>query len=271
MIRFLILSGYFELSMYLYLSGKLDHYINTHYSYLAFIAMMLSFVLALVQLIIWVKNLKIHSHLSGRIAKLTSPIILVFPVMVGLLVPTVTLDSTTVSAKGYHFPTAVGSVGQGESADGTRVQYLKPDTSLYFTKTAYQKEMKEELKAYTKQEAISITNKNYMEVMELIYLYPDVFAGKQVTYTGFVYNEPNHKGYQYLFRFGIIHCIADSGVYGLLTTGAQDSYPNNTWVSVSGTISTEYNTQLNETLPVLHITHSQVVAEPTNPYVYRIF
>ena len=88
MIRFLILSGYFELSMYLYLSGKLDRYINTHYSYLAFIAMMLSFVLALVQLIIWVKNLKIHSHLSGRVAKLTSPIILVFPVMVGLLVPT---------------------------------------------------------------------------------------------------------------------------------------------------------------------------------------
>lgn len=35
MIRFLILAGYFELTMYLQISGKLDQYINTHYAYLA--------------------------------------------------------------------------------------------------------------------------------------------------------------------------------------------------------------------------------------------
>jgi len=50
MIRFLILAGYFELTMYLQLSGKLNQYINLHYSYLAYISMFLSFVLALVQL-----------------------------------------------------------------------------------------------------------------------------------------------------------------------------------------------------------------------------
>lgn len=50
MIRFLILSGYFELTMYLQLSGKLDQYINVRYSYLAYISMVLSFILALVQL-----------------------------------------------------------------------------------------------------------------------------------------------------------------------------------------------------------------------------
>ncbi len=70
MIRFLILAGYFELTMYLQLSGKLNQYINLHYSYLAYISMFLSFVLALVQLIIWVKQMKIHSHLlaSGKVA-----------------------------------------------------------------------------------------------------------------------------------------------------------------------------------------------------------
>ena len=64
MIRFIILVGYFELSMYLQLSGKLDQYINTHYAYLAYISMVLSFVLAIVQLVIWVKNMKLHSHLQ---------------------------------------------------------------------------------------------------------------------------------------------------------------------------------------------------------------
>lgn len=271
MIRFLILAGYFELSMYLYLSGKLDQYINTHYSYLAIIAMVLAFILAIVQLVIWMKNLRLHSHLSGKVAQLTSPMILVFPVLVGLFVPTVTLDSTTVSAKGYYFPTAVGSVGQGESEDGTRVQYLKPDTSLYFTKNAYQKEMKCELQAYQDVDKISISPNNYMEVMELIYLYPDLFAGKDISFTGFVYNEPGHEGYQYLFRFGIIHCIADSGVYGLSTTGNVQPYANNTWVTVTGRIATEYNNQLQQTLPVLHITDSQPVEAPDNPYVYRVF
>lgn len=130
MIRFLILAGYFELTMYLQISGKLDQYINTHYAYLAYISMVLSFLLAVIQLVIWMKNLKLHSHLHGKIAKVTSPMILVIPVLVGLLVPTVTLDSTTVAAKGYNFPLAAGSAGT-VSDDGTTVQYLKPDTSLY--------------------------------------------------------------------------------------------------------------------------------------------
>ena len=33
MIRFLVLAGYFELTIYLHLSGKLNQYINMHYSY----------------------------------------------------------------------------------------------------------------------------------------------------------------------------------------------------------------------------------------------
>ena len=175
MIRFIILVGYFELSMYLQLSGKLDQYINTHYAYLAYISMVLSFVLAIVQLVIWVKNMKLHSHLQGKLAKFASPIILAIPVLVGLLIPTVTLDSTTVSAKGYHFPLAAGSAGT-VSEDGTTVQYLKPDTSLYFTSSAYKKEMQKELKQYEGTGPVKITTDNYMEVMELIYVYPDALT-----------------------------------------------------------------------------------------------
>ena len=58
MLRFLILSGYFELVMYLQVSGKLNQYINIHYSYLAYISMVLSFILAVVQLIVWMKQMK---------------------------------------------------------------------------------------------------------------------------------------------------------------------------------------------------------------------
>jgi len=67
MIRFLILSGYFELMMYLQVSGRLDQYINVHYRYLIFLTMALSLILALVQLKIWAageneKNDEHHHH-----------------------------------------------------------------------------------------------------------------------------------------------------------------------------------------------------------------
>ena len=53
MIRFLILSGYFELMMYLQVSGRLDQYINGHYRDRIFLTMALSLILALVQVKIW--------------------------------------------------------------------------------------------------------------------------------------------------------------------------------------------------------------------------
>ena len=191
MLRFLILSGYFELVMYLQVSGKLNQYINIHYSYLAYISMILSFILAVVQLIVWMKQIKVHSHLSGRVAKVASIAFLAFPVLTGLLVP--------------------------------------------------------------------------------IYLYPDDFVGKKVSYTGFVYNDPQTKGYQFIFRFGIIHCIADSGVYGLATTGSNQTFKDNAWVTVTGTISVNYYKNLKQTLPILNLTEVKEVSQPDNPYVYRVF
>ncbi|MCU9532932.1 TIGR03943 family putative permease subunit [Streptococcus sp. CSL10205-OR2] len=271
MLRFLVLVGYFELGMYLQLSGKLDQYINIHYSYLAYISMVLSLILAIVQLIIWMKKLEMPSHLTTKSAKWASIILLVFPIAVGLLVPTVTLDSITVSAKGYHFPLASGSSPTGESSDGTRIQYLKPDTSLYFTKASYNNEMKKALDKYKGSNPLKITSDNYMEVMELIYLFPDEFIGREINYLGFVYNDPKTENYQFLFRFGIIHCIADSGVYGLLTKGENISLEDNNWVNVKGKLSLEYNQNLDQTLPVLEIESIQNVQEPDNPYVYRVF
>ena len=155
--------------------------------------------------------------------------------------------------------------------EGTTIQYLKPDTSSYFTSSAYEKEMTKELAKYKGRETIQITTENYMEVMELIYLYPNDFVGKKVTYTGFVYNDPQTKGYQFIFRFGIIHCIADSGVYGLATTGSDQTFKDNTWVTVTGTITVNYYQNLKQSLPILNLTEIKEVSQPDNPYVYRVF
>ena len=271
MIRFFILFGYFILTLYLHLSGKLNQYINLHYSYLAYITMVLSLLLAIVQAYICFKRLKEHSHLHSFSAKLASFVLLSLPLLVGFTFPTVTLDSQTVSAKGYYFPLSEGTDKAIQASEGTSSQYLKPDTSRFYSQTAHENIIRKSADKYLAQSSIVINDENYLEVMEAIYDYPNEFEGKEMEFTGFVYNDPNHTNSQFVFRFGIMHCIADSGVFGLLTTGNTNQYENNTWVRVKGNISNHYHKELNQVLPTLEVKSFVKVDKPENPYVYKEF
>lgn len=287
MIRFLILSGYFELMMYLQVSGKLDQYINVHYRYLAILSMILSALLALVQLYIWVKSDSVkgkkqgdeevhHHHDHDHDHGLTNPsqrviayVLLALPVIVGTLFPTVSLDTTIVEAKGFNFPISKESVGDPEM----QIQYLKPDTSIYFNKSDYLDQMKKLKEKYDDKPLIKITDENYLEVMELIYNYPSEFIGKKISYEGFVYKTPDgEKEDNFLFRFGIIHCVADSGVFGLLTHMPEGTnVKNDKWYKVEGTIQSDYYEPFKRDIPVVEVNTLTKIEAPKNQYVYRSF
>ena len=282
MLRFLILSGYFELMMYLQVSGKLDQYINVHYRYLAILSMILSALLALVQLYLWVKNGKAeeetheHDHDHDHDHGLSKPyqrgiayVLLALPVIVGTLFPTVSLDTTIVEAKGFNFPVSKESVGDPEM----QTQYLKPDTSIYFNKSDYLDQMSELKEKYGDKQTIEIIEENYLEVMELIYNYPSEFIGKKISYEGFVYQTPNDSNADvFLFRFGIIHCVADSGVFGLLTHMPEGvTVKNDEWYKIEGTIQSDYYQPFKREIPSVVVTNAEKVAAPKNQYVYRSF
>lgn len=287
MIRFLILSGYFELMMYLQVSGKLDQYINVHYRYLAILSMILSALLALVQLYIWVKSDSVkgkkqvdeevhHHHDHDHDHGLTKPsqrviayVLLALPVIVGTLFPTVSLDTTIVEAKGFNFPISKESVGDPEM----QTQYLKPDMSIYFNKSDYLDQMKKLKEKYDDKPLIKITDENYLEVMELIYNYPSEFIGKKISYEGFVYKTPDgEKEDNFLFRFGIIHCVADSGVFGLLTHMPEGTnVKNDEWYKVEGTIQSDYYEPFKRDIPVVEVNTLTKIEAPKNQYVYRSF
>lgn len=280
MLRFLILSGYFELMMYLQVSGKLDQYINVHYRYLAILSMILSALLALVQLYLWVKNGKAeeetHEHDHDHDHGLSKPyqrgiayVLLALPVIVGTLFPTVSLDTTIVEAKGFNFPVSKELVGDPEM----QTQYLKPDTSIYFNKSDYLDQMSELKEKYGDKQTIEITDENYLEVMELIYNYPSEFIGKKISYEGFVYQTPNDSNADvFLFRFGIIHCVADLGVFGLLTHMPEGvTVKNDEWYKIEGTIQSDYYQPFKREIPSVVVTNAEKVAAPKNQYVYRSF
>ncbi|MFK4567031.1 TIGR03943 family putative permease subunit [Enterococcus sp. UD-01] len=281
MLRFLILVGYTILMMFLQVSGRLNQYINVHYRYLAILSMVISFVLALVQLILWNKEGAEESHdaheqhedhdhgLNKPYQRGMAYLLLALPLVVGFLFPTVSLDTSIVEAKGFNFPLSKESVGDPEM----KTQYLKPDTSIYFNKTDYDQQMKQALKKYIKNDHVTITDENYLEVMELIYNYPSEFIGKTITYKGFIFNaEKDGETDLFVFRFGIIHCVADSGVFGLLTHMPEgQSFKNNEWVEVTGTIQSDYYAPFKRELPVVDVTKVKSMTEPKNQYVYRSF
>lgn len=278
MIRFLILSGYFELMMYLQVSGKLNQYINTHYQYLAILSMVLSLILAIVQLYLWMTGKEQEHHhedldhnhgLNKWYQKAGAYMLLTLPLLVGTVFPTVSLDASIVEAKGISFPISKESVGDPEM----NTQYLRPDTSIYYNESDYKDIMETLLDKYEDEGTIEVTDDNYLEIMEIVYNYPSIFQGKKMRYTGFVYQVPDSNVNQvFTFRFGVIHCVADSGVFGLLTLLPEGTtVTNNEWITVEGTITTTNYAPLGSTIPSLQVDEINKVEAPANQYVYRAF
>lgn len=285
MIRFLILAGYAGLMMFLQVTGKLDQFINVHYQYLAVLSTVLALILALFQLYTWVKEdpqaagkktehhheheieHEEHDHgLKRPYQRLLAYLLLALPIIVGTMFPTVSLSTTIVEAKGFQFPLSKESVGDPQM----ETQYLQPNTSLYYNKEDYQKQMDELMAKYGDQDSLAITDENYLEVMELIYNYPSEFIGRKIHYEGFVFQTEDQD--TFVFRFGIIHCVADSGVFGLRVKLPQDvEVTNDQWIAVDGVIASEFYTPFKRNLPMVEAQTITPIAPPENQYVYRTF
>ncbi|MEQ7104774.1 TIGR03943 family putative permease subunit, partial [Enterococcus hirae] len=58
----------------------------------------------------------------------------------------------------------------------------------------------------------------------------------------------------FLFRFGIIHCVADSGVFGLLTHMPEGTnVKNDEWYKVEGIIQSDYYEPFKRDIPVVEV------------------
>lgn len=280
MVRSLILIGFTYLLFHLHLSGDISKYINMKYSYLSEIAGYALLVLTIVQFFMMAKEDSSavscedeccdhnHSKEDKWYKKLWVYPIFAFPIFSGLFLPIATLDSTIVAAKGFHFP--IYDMGKGDPYN--QQEFLRPDTSIYYDKNVYDSEMAKEKKKYTGQDSILINDQNYLRAMETIYNYPGEFLGKDVEFKGFAFNDPEtvNKNQLFIFRFGIIHCIADSGVFGMLVEMPDGVRLNNDqWVTVRGKMSSIYYQPFKTNIPYLKVTSWEVAAAPKDQYVYR--
>ncbi|MET3320637.1 UNVERIFIED_ORG: putative membrane protein [Peribacillus simplex] len=276
MVRLFILLGLTFLFMHLHASGNISKYINMEYSYVSQIAIYILAIFTLMGSYLYLKEGvqeeceechqgHDHSHENKVWKKILTYSLFLIPIFTGLFLPVATMDSNIVEKKGFHFPV------YDDTDEYSQHQFLQPDTSLYYGKDDYLTLMDQSLKSLVEHNRIHLTDENYLTDLEAIYYSPGKFTGKQITLTGFSYNsEDVAKNQVFLFRFGIIHCVADSGAFGMLIEFPEGMNPkNDEWYSVTGELETIYYQPFKKTIPILKVSSYNKTVEPKDPYVYR--
>jgi putative membrane protein len=278
MIRTLILMVFSYFFFHLHASGNITKYINMKYSYLSISAIVIFAILTIVQAVTDYKSSEEnscnpdtccnHDHHAVQkpiYKKVILYSIFIFPLISGFFFPIATLDSNIVKTKGFAFK-AIDT-----SDDFAQTQYLQPDTSIYYGKDGYDELMDKELKRYLSRDNISLKDDDFLQGMETIYNFPGEFMGKQIEFDGFAFKgEAVNKQQMFVLRFGVIHCIADSGVFGMLVEFPNEAnFKDDEWLHVKGTLSTMYYQPFKSKIPVLHVEDWVTIVAPKDPYVYR--
>jgi putative membrane protein len=285
MFRVVILLLYTNLFFILHLSGNISKYINMKYSFLSYSMIYVLFFLTIAEGIRWYASEKKtskevechdchHEHVhekkpptfGKKLIRFVSYAMVLLPTLTGVLLPVATLDSKLVDAKGFQFPT----LEDGKDQYGMH-QILNPDMSQFMGKDGYLELINKEFKSYKGKKHITLTDEDYLKGLEVIYNFPGEFTGKTITMKGFSYNGPHLDSNQvFLFRFGVIHCIADSGVFGMLIQFPNTIHiPNDQWYQVTGTVDTMYYQPFKMRIPVLKVTDYKIIEKPKDTYVYR--
>ncbi|MFT8320634.1 MAG: TIGR03943 family protein [Bacillus sp. (in: firmicutes)] len=278
MARILVLIGFTYLFLHLHASGNISKYINMKYAYISESAIYIFILFSLICIYFYVKK-ENHphedcgDHCGHDHAKEENTwwkrgftfLVLLTPIITGLFLPVATLDSNIVAKKGLFFPV------YDEGDQYSQHQFLQPDTRGYYGRDGYSELMDKGLKKLINKDKIDLKEDTMLNDLETIYNYPGQFMDKEVSLTGFAYHENELAANQvFLLRFGIIHCIADSGVYGILLDLPDDlTTKNDEWFQVSGKLESIYYQPFKKTIPVLKVTKWTKVAEPKDPYVYR--
>lgn len=291
MYRVIVLLLFTNLFFMLHSTGNISKYINMKYAFLSKSMIVVMFVLTIVEGVRWYfadkKGDKEHDgceghhehhdhHEHGKSKKKTPPkkkmkkflaySLVLIPALTGVLLPVATLDSQLVDAKGFSFP----ALEDGSDQYGTH-QVLNPDMSKFMNQGDFQDLVNKESKSYVGKNNITLTDEDYLVGLEVLYNFSGDFVGKTLTMKGFSYNGPGLQSNQlFLLRFGIIHCVADSGAFGMMVQFPKNIHiPNDQWYQVTGTLDTVYYPLMKTKIPVLNVTSYKTIPKPNDPYVYR--
>ncbi|GGE59995.1 TIGR03943 family putative permease subunit [Priestia taiwanensis] len=238
-IRGIIFMGFFLLIVKLLLTGNIQHFIAPRMMKFMYVLMAIAFILGSVHFLGLVKK-------QGSACSCCRPqrkkrtfityLLFILPIVTGFLFHDNVMDASIAEKRGIQIGTAQASTGGYEALiDAERIDIQEDE--IVFTLGAISNDI-------------------------------DLFVGKEISFTGFIYRDSNTKDNEiYVARFGMACCVADSIVVGMLGKGDMvANLKNDEWVRVTGKI--EKTVQNGLTFPIIDVQEVQEVNMPANPYVY---
>ncbi|MDA1805997.1 MULTISPECIES: TIGR03943 family putative permease subunit [Bacillus cereus group] len=210
---------------------------------------------------------KHHTALKSGMKSFFVYILFVVPIISAFLFGSVTIDGSLAGKRGMNQSVQERSMEKNEK-EGIRANsdWKERDETSNLKVT---EQVEEQLaKSMLGQREIQVEDKDYVQTMSIIGQDVKGFKGKEITFSGFIYNDKDVMGNKAVVaRYGITCCIADASVWGMIVTGQNvEKLPEETWVKVTGILDkTTYKRTL---FPLVKISKVEKINKPTDPYVY---
>lgn len=274
-IRGIILIGLAMLLFKLLVTGNIYNFIAPKmikFTYIAFVV-----ILFLGSLQVWRDGrekqgdcncCKHHTVLKSGVKSFFVYVLFVVPIISAFLFGSVTIDGSLAGKRGMNQSVQARSMEKNKK-EGIRANsdWKERDETSNLKVT---EQVEEQLaKSMLGQREIQVEDKDYVQTMSIIGQDVKGFKGKEITFSGFIYNDKDVMGNKAVVaRYGITCCIADASVWGMIVTGQNvEKLPEETWVKVTGILDkTTYKRTL---FPLVKISKVEKINKPTDPYVYE--
>ncbi|MGG5779993.1 TIGR03943 family putative permease subunit [Bacillus albus] len=273
-IRGIILIGLAMLLFKLLVTGNIYNFIAPKmikFTYIAFVV-----ILLLGSLQVWRDGrekqddcncCKHHTALKSGMKSFFVYVLFVVPIISAFLFGGVTIDGSLAGKRGMNQSVQARSIEKNEK-EGIQVNpdWQEQDETSNLKVTDQVEEQLE--KSMLGQRKIQVEDKDYVQTMSIIGQDVKRFKGKEITFSGFIYNDKDVTGDKVVVaRYGITCCIADASVWGMIVAGEDvRKLPQETWVKITGLLDeTTYKGTL---FPLVKVNKVEKINKPTDPYVY---
>ena len=116
-------------------------------------------------------------------------------------------------------------------------------------------------------EVATLTVDNYTDVLKMVHNDLDTYIGQKIKFSGYVYRAPDFTDCEFvLARNMLVNNNSQSLIVGFLCNYDDiKSYPDNTWVEITGEITKgDYHGEI----PVIKITQINKIQKPTYEFVF---
>lgn len=277
-IRGIILIGLAMLLFKLLVTGNIYNFIAPKmikFTYIAFVV-----ILLLGSLQVWRDGrekqddcncCKHHTALKSGMKSFFVYVVFVVPIISAFLFGSVTIDGSLAGKRGMTQSVQARSMEKNEKegiqANSNWKEILVDQDETSNLKVTDQVEEQLE-KSMLGQRKIQVEDKDYVQTMSIIGQDVKGFKGKEITFSGFIYNDKDVPGDKAVVaRYGITCCIADASVWGMIVAGENvKKLPQETWVKITGLLDeTTYKGTL---FPLVKVNKVEKINKPTDPYVY---